>query len=60
MSGLAGFAILVFVFDLFAVISVFGSDAGLPVKLAWVAIVVLLPVIGLLMWLLAGPAPGRS
>ena len=57
MSGLAGFGVLLFVFDLWAVISVFGSEAGFLVKLAWVGIVVLLPVVGFLMWLLAGPSP---
>ena len=59
MSGLASFGILLFVVDLWAVISVFGSDAGILVKLAWAAIVVLLPVVGFVMWLIAGPSPGR-
>jgi hypothetical protein len=39
---------------------VFGSRAGAGVRAAWVAAIVLLPVLGLLAWLAAGPRADRT
>jgi hypothetical protein len=53
LTGLLG--LLFFMVELWAVISVVGSDAGAFAKVAWVLILLLLPVLGFLIWVLAGP-----
>jgi hypothetical protein len=53
LTGLLG--LLVFVFDLWAIVSVVGSDASIIGKIVWLMIVLLLPLIGFLIWLIAGP-----
>lgn len=49
--------LLVFVLDVWAIASIFNSTAETNVKVLWIAIVVLLPFLGFLIWLFAGPKP---
>lgn len=58
LTGLLG--LLIFVFDLWAIVSVVGSDAPILGKVVWVLIVLLLPVVGFLIWLIAGPGAVRA
>ncbi len=58
LTGLLG--LLIFVFDVWAVVSVFGSEASLLGKVMWLLIVLLLPLIGFLIWLIAGPGGQRA
>lgn len=47
--------ILVFVVDLLAVINVINSRRTAASKAGWIAAILLLPLLGALAWLLAGP-----
>lgn len=56
MSGLGGLVgLLVLMADVRAIVNVMGSGAAAGGKVIWVVVVVLLPVIGLIAWLVAGP-----
>ena len=58
LTGLLG--LFLFLFDLWAIVSVVGSDAPILGKIVWVTIVLLLPLIGFLIWLVAGPRGARA
>lgn len=49
------FGLIILVADVWAIIKIFQSDAGTGMKVFWVVVILLLPVLGLLLWLLAGP-----
>jgi len=55
VSGLIGFLILIA--DVYAVLQIAQSDGGNGRKALWIAIVVVLPVLGLILWYLLGPKP---
>jgi hypothetical protein len=38
-----------------AIVSIVQSPAGTGAKVGWIVLILLLPVLGLLIWLLAGP-----
>jgi hypothetical protein len=46
---------VVFLLDLWAILSVLGSRASGPAKLIWILGIIIFPVIGFLAWLLFGP-----
>jgi hypothetical protein len=52
-SGLFGLVVLIA--DIYAIIQVLASREPGINKLVWILLIVLLPVIGLLIWLFAGP-----
>jgi hypothetical protein len=49
------FALLILIADLWAVANVLGSRASLAGKVLWVVAILVLPLLGLLAWLVAGP-----
>ena len=49
------FGLLVLILDVWAVVNVFQSTASTGAKVAWIVLIILLPVIGLLIWVFAGP-----
>jgi hypothetical protein len=51
--GILGLVILVL--DIWAILGVWGSSASLVSKLLWTALIVILPVVGLIIWYFAGP-----
>ncbi len=53
VGGLLGLIILIA--DVWAVINVVQSGASTGAKVGWVVLILLLPVLGLLIWLIAGP-----
>lgn len=53
LSGLLSLAILAL--DIWAIINVVKSSAETGVKILWVLLIVFLPVLGLIIWALAGP-----
>jgi hypothetical protein len=59
VSGLLGLVILVL--DIWAIVRTVQSGASTGSKVLWIVLILLLPVVGLLLWLLLGPrdAPGR-
>jgi len=52
-GGLLG--IIILVLDIYAIIKIFGSSASTLMKVVWIAVVLLLPVIGLIAWFILGP-----
>ena len=53
VSGFLGFLILVA--DIWAILNIVQSSASMGKKLLWILVVLFLPVIGLIIWWLAGP-----
>lgn len=60
--GYTGFGgLIVLALDLWAIISVFGASESTGRKVLWVLLVLFLPVVGFVIWLVAGPrAAGRA
>lgn len=53
ISGLFGLIILIL--DIYAIVKTVQSNATTGVKVAWILVILLLPVLGLLLWLFLGP-----
>jgi len=51
--GIVGLIILAL--DIWGIINVLGSGATTGMKLVWVLLIVILPVVGLIIWFVAGP-----
>ncbi len=58
VTGVVG--LLILIADVWAIINVFQSGAGTGNKVIWTVLILLLPVIGLILWLLAGPRGAAS
>jgi hypothetical protein len=56
-SGL--FGILVLAADIWALVNVFGSRSSNVAKVVWAVMILVLPVLGFIIWLLAGPRSER-
>lgn len=54
IGGLLGLAILVL--DVYAIVKIVGSSTSTGSKVLWVVLILLLPVLGFILWLLAGPS----
>lgn len=52
-NGLVGLIILAL--DIWAIINVLKSSAETGMKIIWVLLILLLPVLGLIIWAIAGP-----
>lgn len=48
-------SLVIFALDIWAIINVVKSQADTLKKVLWVALIVLLPVLGLIIWALLGP-----
>jgi Phospholipase_D-nuclease N-terminal len=57
-DGLWG--LLVLIADVWAIVNIFQSAASTERKVLWTVLVVLLPVLGFLIWLFAGPRTNRA
>ncbi len=57
-SGL--WSILLLVADIWAIVNIFQSTASTERKVLWTVLVVLLPLLGFIIWLIAGPRTGRA
>jgi len=53
MSTIIG--LVVFALDVWAIVNIWQSRADKEKKVLWTVLVILLPVIGLVAWLVAGP-----
>ncbi|POF28416.1 PLD nuclease N-terminal domain-containing protein [Roseibium marinum] len=51
--GILGLVILVL--DIYAIIKIVGSGASTLAKLLWILGIIVFPVVGFIVWLLAGP-----
>jgi hypothetical protein len=52
-TGFLGIIHLAFV--IYAAVSILGSTAGQGAKVLWILLVLLFPVVGLIIWFIAGP-----
>jgi hypothetical protein len=57
-GGILGLIILIA--DIWAIVSVIGSGASTGSKVLWVLLILILPVIGFVIWLFAGPRSART
>jgi hypothetical protein len=53
------FGLIVLALDIWAIVNVLGSGTSTGGKVLWIVLVLLLPVVGLIIWLVAGPR-GRA
>lgn len=53
ITGILG--LLILIADVWAIINVFSSAASTGAKVLWIVVILLLPVLGLILWLLFGP-----
>lgn len=53
IGGIGG--LIVLALDIWALVSIVGSEAGTGAKVLWCLLVILLPILGFLIWLIAGP-----
>ena len=56
ISGLGG--LLILALDIWAIVSIIGAGTSTGSKVLWVLLVLLLPIIGFIAWLVAGPKGG--
>ncbi|WP_428610525.1 PLDc N-terminal domain-containing protein [Sedimenticola sp.] len=56
-NGILGLIILIA--DIFAIIKIAQSSASTGLKILWIVIVLILPVVGLVVWFLMGPGDKR-
>ncbi|MCU1748434.1 PLDc N-terminal domain-containing protein [Pseudomonas sp. 6D_7.1_Bac1] len=52
-NGLVG--LIIFALNIWAIINVLRSSAETGMKIIWVLLILLLPVLGLVIWAIAGP-----
>lgn len=58
-AGITGLVILAL--DIWAIVSIVGSSASTGAKVFWTLLVIVLPLLGFIVWLLAGPrSSGRT
>lgn len=57
MGGIVG--LLILIADIWAIINVAGSSAPTLNKILWILLILFLPLLGLIIWFLAGPKSGR-
>jgi len=58
IRGIVG--LLILAADVWAIINISQSAASTGRKVAWIVLVLVLPVAGLIIWYLLGPRTGRS
>ena len=58
ISGIGGLIILAL--DIWAIVSIVGPRASTGSKVLWVLLVLILPVLGFIIWLFAGPRSTRG
>jgi hypothetical protein len=51
--------LLVLVADIWAIVNIFQSSRDTAAKVLWTVLVILLPVLGFIIWLIAGPRTSR-
>ncbi|MDF3605198.1 PLDc N-terminal domain-containing protein [Paracoccus sp. DMF-8] len=49
------FGVIIFALDVWAIASIINTNESTKVKVIWVLLVAILPVVGLIVWWLAGP-----
>ncbi|MFP4083930.1 MAG: PLDc N-terminal domain-containing protein [Desulfonatronovibrio sp.] len=57
LGGLLSLVILIA--SVWAIVQTFQSRATTGTKVFWIVLILILPLIGLILWIFAGPRPGR-
>jgi len=58
VGGVIG--LIVLIADVWAIIHIIGSPASTGSKVVWTLLILLLPILGLIIWLFAGPRSAAS
>jgi hypothetical protein len=58
--GYGIFGLIILALDIWGIINVLGSGATTGMKLVWILLIVILPVVGLIIWFMAGPRGTRA
>ncbi|WP_163025837.1 PLD nuclease N-terminal domain-containing protein [Chachezhania antarctica] len=58
VTGIGGLILLAL--DIWAIVSIIGSGASTGKKVLWCLLVIILPLIGFIIWLIAGPRGSRG
>lgn len=53
VGGILG--LIVLILDIWAIVKIVQSGASTGAKVLWILLIILLPVLGLIIWLLLGP-----
>lgn len=53
------FGLLILALDIWAIINVAQSRSDLGVKVAWIVVILILPLLGLIAWFLFGPKSAK-
>ena len=56
VGGLLG--LIVLIADIWAIVKTFDSPATTGKKVFWIVVILILPILGLIAWLIAGPRAG--
>lgn len=60
-TGIHGIgALIILIADVYAIVSIVQSSDTTARKVVWIVVIILLPVLGFIVWLLAGPRSGRA
>jgi hypothetical protein len=54
------FGLMILILDIWAIVNIVQSGASTAAKVLWIVLVILLPVVGLILWLLLGPRTVRA
>ena len=54
------FGLLLLIADIWALVNVLGSRSSTGRKVLWTILILLLPLVGFLIWLVAGPRAAKS
>ncbi|MGR3273173.1 PLDc_N domain-containing protein [Thalassococcus profundi] len=57
-AGLGG--LIVLALDIWAIVSVLGSNRSTGAKVLWTLLILVLPILGFIIWLLFGPRSART
>ncbi|MGB2203496.1 MAG: PLDc N-terminal domain-containing protein, partial [Pseudooceanicola atlanticus] len=52
--------LLILALDIWAIVSIIGSAASTGKKVLWVLLVLILPILGFIIWLIAGPRSSKA
>lgn len=53
VGGILG--LIVLILDIYAIVKIVGSSATTFSKVIWIVVILLLPILGLILWLIFGP-----
>ena len=54
------FGLLILIADIWAIVNVLGSRSSTGAKILWAILIILLPLLGFVVWLVAGPRAPKT